>query len=187
MLEAILDEYVKHDPESEKGLELKEKIDRLVKKIEDLEEWESYNGVAEDDGTLFRDGDEENAEGETQTAGSTSGERMSIRERITETLVKAAAENKEKTVDVYGIADTSLYRIGQEVNVTASMRVGMNAVLLAFVIPFVILLVVLFIGSRFIPDEAVVALLSIACLIPYYVGLYLMRSRLRERFTFRIE
>ena len=98
-----------------------------------------------------------------------------------------AAENKEKTVDVYGIADTSVYRIGQEVNVTASMRVGMNAVLLAFVIPFVILLAVLFIGSRFIADEAVVALLSIACLIPYYIGLYLMRSRLRERFTFRIE
>ncbi|MBP5569805.1 MAG: SoxR reducing system RseC family protein [Prevotella sp.] len=98
-----------------------------------------------------------------------------------------AAENKEKKVDVYGVGDTSLYRIGQEVNVTASIKVGMNAVLLAFAIPFIILLAVLFIGSQFIADEAVVALLSIACLIPYYIGLYLMRSKLQERFTFRIE
>ena len=44
--------------------------------------------------------------------------------------------------------------------------------LLAFVIPFAILLAVLFIGSRFIADESLLALLSIACLIPYYIGLY---------------
>ena len=98
-----------------------------------------------------------------------------------------AAENKEKTVDVYGIGDASRYRVGQQVNVTASMRVGMNAVLLAFGIPFVILLAVLFIGSRLMADEALAALLSIASLIPYYIGLYLMRERLSERFTFRIE
>lgn len=96
-------------------------------------------------------------------------------------------ESKEKTVDVYGVSDTSSYRIGQEVRVTASIQVARNAVLLAFVIPFAILLAVLFIGSRFIADEALLALLSIACLIPYYIGLYLMRGKLRERFTFRIE
>ena len=98
-----------------------------------------------------------------------------------------AAENKEKTVEVYGIGDASRYRVGQQVNVTASMRVGMNAVLLAFGIPFIILLAVLFICSRLIADEALAALLSIASLIPYYIGLYLMRERLSERFTFRIE
>ena len=36
-------------------------------------------------------------------------------------------------------------------------------------------------------SEEVAALLSIACLIPYYIILYLLRDKLRERFTFRIE
>ena len=97
-----------------------------------------------------------------------------------------AAENKEKVVDVYGVGDTSLYSIGQEVRVTASMQVGMNAVFLAFGIPFFVLIVVLFVASRFMSEE-VAALLSIACLIPYYIILYLLRDKLGQRFTFRIE
>ena len=66
------------------------------------------------------------------------------------------------------------------------MQVGMNAVFLAFGIPFLVLIVVLFVASRFMSEE-VAALLSIACLIPYYIILYLLRDKLRERFTFRIE
>jgi len=98
-----------------------------------------------------------------------------------------ASERKEKVIDVYGIADPSAYRVGQQVNVVASNKTGMNAVLLAFGVPFLILILVLFGGSYWIKNEGVLALLSLVCLIPYYLILYMCRDKLRYKFNFHVE
>ncbi|MBR5728775.1 MAG: SoxR reducing system RseC family protein [Prevotella sp.] len=98
-----------------------------------------------------------------------------------------AAERKEKIVDVYGIADAKAYRVGQPVNVVASTGTGMRAVVLAFVIPFVILIAVLFAGSLLTDDEGLLALVSIACLVPYYLILYMWRDKLQQKFIFYVE
>ena len=98
-----------------------------------------------------------------------------------------ASERKEKIIDVYGVDDTSAYSVGQRVTVVASSGMGIKAVLLAFGIPFVILLTVLFAGSCLTGDEGLLALLSIVCLVPYYIILYKCRDKLQEKFTFYVE
>lgn len=98
-----------------------------------------------------------------------------------------ASESKEKIIEVYGVADPSAFQKGQTVNIVGSTASGMRAVLLAFGIPFVILITVLFAGSILTTDEGLLALLSISSLVPYYTILYLCRDRLQQKFTFSIE
>lgn len=97
-----------------------------------------------------------------------------------------AAEKKEKIVDVYNVRPSD-YHVGDTVMVVASSRVGMNAVLLAFGIPFILLITVVFLVSRLTDEEPLMALAGICSLIPYYIILYLNRHRMQEKFSFTIE
>ena len=62
----------------------------------------------------------------------------------------------------------------------------LKAVVLAFVIPLIILLVTLFICIEIIGDEGLAALLSLSALIPYYIVLLLFKKRLKLFFQFSI-
>jgi sigma-E factor negative regulatory protein RseC len=97
----------------------------------------------------------------------------------------SASEKKEKIVDVYDFP--SACKTGDTVTVVASSRVGMNAVLMGFGIPFLIMIFALYIASRFTSDEPLMALVSIVCLVPYYLLLYMFRDRIKEKFAFTVE
>lgn len=97
----------------------------------------------------------------------------------------SASEKKEKIVEVYNYPATC--REGDEVTVVASSRVGMNAVLMGFGVPFMILVTALYITSRFTTNEALMGLVSLCCLVPYYILLYVVRDKIREKFAFSIE
>ena len=97
----------------------------------------------------------------------------------------AASEKKEKIVDVYDFP--SACKTGDTVTVVASSRVGMNAVLMGFGVPFLIMILALYIASRFTSDEPLMALVSIACLVPYYLLLYMVRDKIKEKFAFSVE
>lgn len=97
-----------------------------------------------------------------------------------------AAEKKEKIVDVYNVRSSD-YNVGDTVMVVASSQVGMNAVLLAFGIPFILLITVVFLVSRITDEEPLMAIAGICSLIPYYIILYLNRHRMQEKFSFTIE
>lgn len=97
-----------------------------------------------------------------------------------------AAEKKEKIVDVYNVRSSD-YNVGDTVMVVASSQVGMNAVLLAFGIPFILLITVVFLVSRITDEEPLMAIAGICSLIPYYIILYLNRHWMQEKFSFTIE
>ena len=97
----------------------------------------------------------------------------------------SASEKKEKIVDIYDYPST--FRKGDFVTVIASSQVGMNAVLMGFGVPFIILIAALYIVSRFTSDEPVMGVVSLCCLVPYYLLLYLVRDKIREKFAFTIE
>lgn len=97
----------------------------------------------------------------------------------------SASEKKEKVVDVYDFP--SACKPGDTVTVVASSKVGMNAVLMGFAVPFLIMVFALYIVSRFTSDEPFMALVSIACLIPYYLLLYMFRDLIKEKFAFTVE
>jgi sigma-E factor negative regulatory protein RseC len=64
---------------------------------------------------------------------------------------------------------------------------GTWAVLLAYVIPVVILVMALFILVSIHLDEGMAALISLALLVPYYLGLYFFRDRLKKSFKFKLK
>ena len=75
----------------------------------------------------------------------------------------------------------------QKVNVIMSVGQGNKAALLAYLVPVVILLSVLFLCLGLGVNEGLSALLGFAALIPYYVVLYSLRDKLKKKFDYRIE
>ncbi|MBO4724583.1 MAG: SoxR reducing system RseC family protein [Bacteroidaceae bacterium] len=96
-----------------------------------------------------------------------------------------AAESKEKLVEV-DMADAESLSVGQTVTVVAGERMGMTAVMLAFGLPLLLLIVALIAALRVSGSEKVAAIVSLAVLVPYYVVLFLYRNRIKKDFGFRI-
>ena len=97
-----------------------------------------------------------------------------------------AAEAKEKLVDVL-TADVTRWKVGDAVTVAASQQMATRALLLAFGLPLVLLLVVLFTVLAVTGREGLSALSGLAALVPYYAVLWLTRKRLQQRLAFWIQ
>ena len=78
-----------------------------------------------------------------------------------------SADTKEKLVDVAD-ANAASYQPGDRVWVTGELSMGVMAVLFAFIFPFLILIISLFVFMAIWNDELRSALCSLALLIPYY-------------------
>ena len=79
------------------------------------------------------------------------------------------------------------FALMQKVNVTMGIGQGNKAAVLAYLIPIVLLLAVLFLCLGLGLSEGLSALISIVSLIPYYSILYIQRDKLKRRFEYRIE
>ena len=82
-----------------------------------------------------------------------------------------ASESKEKQIDVYEVNPS--YQIGEEVVLCGTTSMGMRAVLLAFGVPLLIVMIALGVSMKMTDDNALfssfIALLSV---IPYYIVIY---------------
>ena len=97
-----------------------------------------------------------------------------------------ASESKEKQIDVYGVQAS--YRIGEEVVVCGTTSMGMRAVLLAFGVPLLILLLALFVTMRITDGDALLsAFVALLAVMPYYLLVYFMKDKLGRTFSFTIE
>ena len=79
------------------------------------------------------------------------------------------------------------FAINQKVNVKMAIGQGNKAAVLAYLIPILLLLAVLFVCLGLGLNEGIAALISIIALIPYYIVLYLRRAKLKNRFSYIIE
>ena len=77
--------------------------------------------------------------------------------------------------------------VGDMVDIVGESSTGLFAVLLAFVIPFMLILTSLFFLRNIVPNEAVSGTVSLALLIPYYIILSLFNKKLKRKLQFRIE
>ncbi len=98
-----------------------------------------------------------------------------------------ASESKVKIVDVLHVRDAASLKVGDQVMVCASRDVAGRALLLGFGLPFVILVAILVIVLQLSGNEGFAALAGIGALIPYYVGLWLCRDRIRQKLAFQLE
>ena len=79
------------------------------------------------------------------------------------------------------------FALNQKVNVIMAVGQGNKAAVLAYLIPIVLLLAVLFVCLGLGINEGLSALISIVALVPYYIILYLKRDKLKKRFEYTIE
>lgn len=95
-----------------------------------------------------------------------------------------SSESKEKLVEVKGHYPT--LHVGDRVTLVGSVRQGLRASVLAYVVPLVIMLVVLFLVTHHYGEKlgALAALLALAL---YYGMLFLLKDKLAGQFSFRIE
>lgn len=97
-----------------------------------------------------------------------------------------ASESKEKRIDVYQVEET--YQVGEEVVLCGTASMGMQAVILAFGIPVLLLLVALFVSMRLSDGNALLsAMVALGVIVPYYLIIYIGRSKLDKTFSFTIE
>ena len=96
-----------------------------------------------------------------------------------------SSDNKEKIIEI--VEQDQKYELGESVMVVAETSMGFKAVLLAFVIPFIWVITILFSIMHFFNSESLAALLALASLIPYYYALWLMKDKIKREFTFKIK
>ncbi|MDQ2177717.1 hypothetical protein DF185_14920 [Marinifilum breve] len=95
------------------------------------------------------------------------------------------SDMKEKSIDVIDFSNK--YSVGEKVKLTYRESLGWFALMLAYVLPFVLVLLVLFIATSITNDELISGLLSLAVLPPYYIILSFFKGRLKKTFSFTIE
>lgn len=97
-----------------------------------------------------------------------------------------ASETKEKIIDVMD-ADASHYQKGDRVMVVADTAVGFRASLYGYLLPLILMVVTLVGVLAATHSEGLAAVSALGILTPYYVLLFLMRNKLRNRLSFTLE
>ena len=97
-----------------------------------------------------------------------------------------ASESKEKLIDVFEV--NASYQIGEEVVLLGTTSMGMQAVLLAFGVPLVILIVALGVTMHLTDGNALVSsLVGLLSIVPYYFAIHFSKDKLKKTFSFTIE
>ncbi|MCQ2335460.1 MAG: SoxR reducing system RseC family protein [Paludibacteraceae bacterium] len=92
-----------------------------------------------------------------------------------------ASESAVKELDAIALEPVA---VGDQVLVEVSRKLGWKAVLLAFVLPFCLMLLVVLLLPRWVGNEAVVGTVAIVSLAPYYLVLHLFDDRLQREYRF---
>lgn len=95
-----------------------------------------------------------------------------------------SSESKEKLIEVRGNYPT--LHVGDSVTLVGSVRQGLRASVLAYIVPLVLMVVALFVGTH-LAGEAAGALAALLALALYYGVLFLLRDRIGKRFEFKID
>ncbi len=99
--------------------------------------------------------------------------------------VCSVSEIKEKVIY---IEDTdNSFQMGETVNVYIEERMGAFAVIVAYGLPFLLMVLVLFIGYYNKLSEPIMGLSVVVLLTIYYTSLYLLRNQIGKKVTFKVE
>jgi sigma-E factor negative regulatory protein RseC len=94
-------------------------------------------------------------------------------------------DTAHKTIEV---KDNSFqYSIGDSVVVMLKESLGMRAIFLGYLLPFIVVLSSLIILKSLNVNDGFSALLSLLLLAPYYFILYLTRNSIKKKFNFSIK
>ncbi len=97
-----------------------------------------------------------------------------------------AFNTQERIIDItcYNPQD---YQVGEIVDVKMDTVLGFKAVVYAYVLPMVLLLIVMVVGSHFLKHQLWVACWAVLAVVLYYLILYILRRKINQKFKFYIE
>lgn len=90
------------------------------------------------------------------------------------------SESASKYIDVH--IGASSFQQGETVVVLMKKSLGFRAILLAYVIPFILILISLITLTSIGMKEGFVGILSLSILVPYYFILFIMKNKLNKTF-----
>ncbi len=93
------------------------------------------------------------------------------------------SDMKEKEIDIIDYSGS--FKLNEEVKVVYQESLGWLALFLAYIIPFVLVVITLAIATAF-TNELISGLLALGILLPYYSILYFFKDRLKKTFSFTI-
>ena len=112
----------------------------------------------------------------------------------------ASAESAEKEMRVtllmdngrpagYGVLDADKplleYKVGEEVEVMVQQKMGWKAVVLAYLLPFFVMLAVIFMGNAlWNVREEILGTAALCAMALYYLVLGMFKSKLQKEFSF---
>lgn len=94
------------------------------------------------------------------------------------------SEQKEKEIVIENPSQS--FRPGEPVQIIMHSSMGLRAVFLGYVIPFILLIAALAIGDKIFSDELYVGLFGLGVAGMYYLALYLFRDIVSGKFSFTI-
>ena len=109
----------------------------------------------------------------------------------------ASAESAEKEMTVILLGDEQ-WAVGNEVEVMVQQKMGWKAVMLAYLLPFFVMLAVMFVGNGLLAmgdgatgllgdeakREAVLGTVSLCAMAVYYLVLGMFKDKLQKEFSF---
>ena len=97
----------------------------------------------------------------------------------------SASESKEKIIEVSDCSGA--FQVNEEVLLCGKSSLGLQAVVLAFVIPLIIVFTTIAFGTYMQWEETTSGLTGLLLLIPFYCILYILRDKLKKRFVFTLK
>ena len=96
----------------------------------------------------------------------------------------ASAESAEKEMTVMLLGDGQ-WAVGNEVEVMVQQKMGWKAVVLAYLLPFFVMLAVMFIGNAiWAVREEILGTVALCAMALYYLVLGMFKDKLQKEFSF---
>jgi len=97
----------------------------------------------------------------------------------------SAADQEEKTLVLP--TEGRPFLVGEQVRVHIARKLGLKAVAVGYLYPFLLLMIVLISLTSFGLPELQAGLFALLSLFPYYLVIFLLKDRLNRNFTFKLE
>lgn len=94
-------------------------------------------------------------------------------------------ESSDKVMSLV-TASASAYCIGEEIMVSIEKRMGIKAAVYAYIFPFFIMILTLFVMFEAGFSETVTGLTSLGSIGVYYIGMYFFRHRIEKEIIFKL-
>ncbi|MCL3780526.1 Fis family transcriptional regulator [Prolixibacteraceae bacterium JC049] len=95
-----------------------------------------------------------------------------------------SADKQDKEIEVHNYEGS--VKVGNHVEVICNQEMGIKALFLGYLLPFLLVMLVLITATIITDREEIAGISALAVLVPYYIVLALLKQKIKKSFTFSI-